>query len=54
MNQNERIQSLIDWAKRRSENNLEAIEALEFLRSTGLGTPSGIDDINRAIKSLTA
>ena len=54
MNQNERIQSLIDWAKRRSENNLEAIETLEFLRSTGLATPSGIDDINRAIKSLTA
>ena len=54
MNQNERIQSLIDWAKRRSENNLEAIETLEFLRSTGLGTPSGIDDINLAIKSLRA
>ena len=53
MNQNERIQALIDWAKRRSENNLEAIETLEFLRSTGLGTPSGIDDINRAIKILT-
>lgn len=52
MNQNERIQSLIDWAKRRSENNLEAIENLEFLRSTGLGTPSSIDDINLAIKIL--
>jgi hypothetical protein len=53
MNQNERIESLIDWAKRRSENNLEAIETLEFLRSTGLGTPSGMDEINIAIKILT-
>ena len=54
MNQNERIQSLIEWAKRRSENNLETIETLEFLRSTGLTTPSGIDDINRAIQTLRA
>ena len=54
MNQNERIQAIIDWAKRRSENNLEAIEVLESLRSTGLGTPSAIDDINRAIKTLRA
>jgi hypothetical protein len=53
MNQNERIQALIDWAKRRSENNLEAIETLEFLRCTGLGTPSGMDEINLAIKILT-
>ena len=53
MNQNERIQALIDWAKRRSENNLEAIETLEFLRSTGLGTPRGMDEINLAIKILT-
>jgi hypothetical protein len=52
MNQKGRIESLIEWAKRRSENNLEAIEALEFLRSTGLTTPSGIDDINRAIQIL--
>ena len=53
MNQNERIESLIDWAKRRSENNLEAIETLEFLRCTGLGTPRGMDEINLAIKILT-
>jgi hypothetical protein len=52
MNQNERIESLIEWAKRRSEDNLEAIKALEFLRYTGLTTPSGIDDINRAIQIL--
>jgi len=54
MNQNERIASLIEWAKRRSKNNLETIETLEFLRSTGLATPSGIDDINRAIQILRA
>lgn len=53
MNQKERIQSLIDWAKRRSENNLEAIESLEFLRSTGLGTARGMDEINLAIKIIT-
>ena len=53
MNQNERIQALIDWAKRRSENNLEAIETLEFLRSTGLCTPRYMDEINLAIKILT-
>jgi hypothetical protein len=52
MNQNERIASLIEWAERRSNSNLEAIKALEFLRSTGLMTPSGIDDINRAIQIL--
>jgi hypothetical protein len=51
MNQNE-IESLIEWAKRRSEDDLEAIKALEFLRSTGLTTPSTIDDINRAIQIL--
>jgi len=54
MNQNERIASLIEWAKRRSKNNLEAVETLEFLRSTGLTTPSGIEDINRAIQILRA
>jgi hypothetical protein len=53
MNQNERIESLIEWAKRRSENNLEAIETLEFLRCTGLATPRGMDEINLAIKILT-
>jgi len=52
MNQNERIASLIEWAKRRSNNDLDAIKSLEFLRSTGLMTPSGIDDINRAIQIL--
>jgi hypothetical protein len=52
MNQNEIIASLIEWAKQRSENDLEAVKRLEFLRSSGLATPSGIDDINRAIQIL--
>ena len=54
MSKSDRIDNLIEWAKSRkgSKTNSDFIENLLFLRSSGLGTPSGMDDINEAIKLL--
>ena len=54
MSKSDRIESLIQWSKSRrgSKTNSDFIENLLFLRSSGLGTPSGMDDINDAIKLL--
>jgi hypothetical protein len=54
ISKSERIENLIQWSKSRagSKTNSDFIENLLFLRSSGLGTPSGMDDINDAIKLL--
>ena len=54
MSKSDRIENLIKWSKSRrgSKTNSDFIENLLFLRSSGLGTPSGMDEINDAIKLL--
>ena len=54
MSKSDRIESLIQWSKSRkgSKTNSDFIESLLFLRDSGIGTPSQMDDINDAITLL--